>query len=114
MSGKVLVVEDNPDVSEMLVELLGANDLTAEIAPDGMAALERLESETFDLIVCDWKMPRLDGEGLYRALAKHHPRYVERVIFVTGSGERCAFLAGSTVPVIRKPFDFDQFSGLVK
>jgi CheY-like chemotaxis protein len=54
------------------------------LASDGIEALERLEERPYDLIVCDLKMPRLDGTAFYRQLETDHAALARRVLFVTG------------------------------
>jgi CheY-like chemotaxis protein len=55
-----------------------------ERASDGLEALERMREQHFDLIICDLKMPRLDGSQFYRELETAQPDAVRRVMFVTG------------------------------
>ena len=55
-----------------------------ECAADGAEALERLAGAVFDLVICDLKMPRLDGPSFYRVLSERRPALARRVIFVTG------------------------------
>ena len=63
---KVLVVDDEPDLSEMLADLLKTFGHEVHTAPNGVAALETLGSRSYDLILSDIRMPELDGPGLYR------------------------------------------------
>jgi CheY-like chemotaxis protein len=46
--------------------------------------LEKVKAQPFDAVICDLKMPRLDGKAFYRMLAAAAPRLAKRVIFVTG------------------------------
>ena len=53
-------------------------------AGDGEEALARVGERSYDLVICDLKMPRVDGISFYRAMAAHSPALARRVIFVTG------------------------------
>ena len=103
----VLVVEDEAALASAVADGLRDAGFVAETAPDGQAALARLEERTFDLVVCDLRMPRLDGPSFYRAIADRLPALSRRVIFVTGDvagtdAER--FLEESGCRWLTKPF----------
>lgn len=80
----VLVVEDEPALAVAVAEALGDAGFIVERAGDGEEGLTRLAEGSFDLIVCDLKMPRIDGMQFYRAMAAATPSLARRVIFVTG------------------------------
>jgi CheY-like chemotaxis protein len=76
-------------------------------AADGQEALERVREGDYDLIVCDLKMPRLDGPSFFAALSAEKPALARRVVFVTGDvagtdAER--FLESSGCRWLAKPF----------
>src|SRR3954466_8377094 len=79
-----LVVEDEAALGAAVAEALGDAGFLVDRASDGIVALERLSERPYDLIVCDLKMPRLDGPAFYRELATSDPAMARRVIFVTG------------------------------
>jgi DNA-binding response OmpR family regulator len=65
---RILVVEDDPDIREMLIACL-SQDAEVEGAVDGQEALERLaRGPTPSVLLLDLRMPRLSGEGLLRAM----------------------------------------------
>ena len=82
---RVLVVEDEPALAAAVSEALADAGFVVERAGDGEEGLTRLAQGTFDLIVCDLKMPRIDGMQFYRAMAAAAPALARRVIFVTGA-----------------------------
>ncbi|MGH9409653.1 MAG: response regulator, partial [Vicinamibacterales bacterium] len=51
---------------------------------DGEEALARVGERTYDVIICDLKMPRVDGAAFYRTLARDQPEAARRIVFVTG------------------------------
>jgi PAS domain S-box-containing protein len=81
---QVLVVEDEPALAVAVAEALGDAGFIVQRAGDGEEGLRRVSQGTFDLIVCDLKMPRVDGMQFYRAMAAATPALARRVIFVTG------------------------------
>ncbi|MEO5742135.1 MAG: ATP-binding protein [Vicinamibacterales bacterium] len=81
---RVLVVEDEPALAVAVSEALADAGFTVDRAGDGEEGLTRLAEARYDLIVCDLKMPRIDGMQFYRAMAAATPALARRVIFVTG------------------------------
>jgi CheY-like chemotaxis protein len=80
----VLVVEDEAALGAAVAEALGDAGFSVDRASDGLEALERLRERDYNLIVCDLKMPRLDGTAFYRELETLNPVLAGRVLFVTG------------------------------
>jgi signal transduction histidine kinase/CheY-like chemotaxis protein len=80
----VLVVEDEPALAAAVAEALADAGFLAERAGNGEEGLARLRERTYDLVICDLKMPRVDGPAFYRAIAAIDPALARRVIFVTG------------------------------
>ncbi len=81
---RVLVVEDEPALAVAVSEALVDAGFSVDRAGDGEEGLTRLTEARYDLIVCDLKMPRIDGMQFYRAMAAATPALARRVIFVTG------------------------------
>jgi CheY-like chemotaxis protein len=103
----VLVIEDEPALATAVAEGLSDAGFLVTRAADGEEGLARLRERTFDVIVCDLRMPRLDGPAFYRAIAASSPSLARRVIFVTGDvagtdAER--FLEDSGCRWLPKPF----------
>jgi two-component system NtrC family sensor kinase len=104
---RVLVVEDEPALAVAVAEALEDAGFTVDRAGDGEEGLTRLTEADYDLIVCDLKMPRIDGMQFYRAMAAATPALARRVIFVTGDvagtdAER--FLEETACRWLSKPF----------
>jgi two-component system NtrC family sensor kinase len=103
----VLVVEDETALATAVVEALTDAGLHVDHAGNGEEALAQTQQATYDAVVCDLKMPRLDGMAFYRALAEATPRLAKRVIFVTGDvvgTEAERFLDDTGCPWLAKPF----------
>ena len=81
---RVLVVEDEPALAAAVADALTDAGFVVDRAGDGEEALAFVGERLYDLVVCDLKMPRLDGRSFYRAIAATAPDLAQRVIFVTG------------------------------
>lgn len=108
----VLVVEDDHDLADLLAEVLTYENCTADVASNGMEALERLRGADYEAVICDLMMPRFDGEALYREVARHYPHLADRFLFITGNAARRGGLTdyiystGNTI--LEKPFEMEQ------
>src|SRR5688500_1320650 len=105
--GSVLVVEDEAALGAAVSEALVDAGFSVTLASDGIEALERIKERPFDLIVCDLKMPRLDGTAFYRQLEADHAALARRVLFVTGDvagTEAERFLEETGCRWLPKPF----------
>ncbi|HET9468178.1 MAG TPA: ATP-binding protein, partial [Vicinamibacterales bacterium] len=103
----VLVVEDEPALAAAVSEALTDAGFIVDRAGDGEEALRRVDATSYDLIVCDLKMPKIDGMRFYQRLAAAHPDVARRVIFVTGDvagTEAERFLQDSGCRWLAKPF----------
>jgi signal transduction histidine kinase len=112
VSGRVMVVDDESGVRELLEEMLGIAGHSIIPVCNGQEALDALASDSEpDVIVLDLKMPVMDGQQFFDRLKVEHPRLVERVLFLTGdilSREARAFLTSSGRPCLSKPFTYDE------
>ena len=103
----VLIVEDERALAAAVAEALTDAGLQVDHAGDGQEALACVRNANYDVVICDLKMPRVDGMTLYRAIAAATPELARRVIFVTGDvagtdAER--FLEESGCRWLAKPF----------
>jgi CheY-like chemotaxis protein len=103
----ILVVEDEAALAAAVSDALGDAGYVAVHAADGEEALAHVSRRAFDLVICDLKMPRLDGQAFYASLVDRAPALRQRVIFVTGDvagtdAER--FLRESGCAWLEKPF----------
>jgi CheY-like chemotaxis protein len=79
---KILIVDDNPNMSTLLSDILEIFEYEGYHAEDGTDALERLRKEKYDLVFTDLRMPRMDGYDLLQAIKSEHPKIP--VVVVTG------------------------------
>ena len=103
----VLVVDDEAALAAAVCAALQDAGYTTEQASDGEQALMRVQARPFDLVICDLKMPRVDGKTFYGMLVAAMPAMAERVIFVTGDvagTDAEKFLEESRCRWLAKPF----------
>ena len=103
----ILIVDDEAGISKGLAYLFRRDGHQVDTAANGHLALARLQEREYDLILCDLRMPELDGPGLYRALEFHAPHLLRRFIFLTGdtlSPEAQTFLSQTGAVRLNKPF----------
>jgi two-component system response regulator VanR len=108
---RILVVDDDDQIREILATALGGDGYEVDGARDGGEALALLEQHPYDLVLSDLHMPRVDGPSLYEMLrTRHHfpvrfATKLPRVIFMTGNpAQHVEFLRATTDPILEKPF----------
>jgi two-component system NtrC family sensor kinase len=113
----VLVVDDESIIAQLIADVLGGEGYDVDTAPHGVAALERLERRTYDVVLSDLRMPELDGLGLFREIEQRYPDLLHRFVFVTGTSEHAdyqGFIDDVKVPVLTKPFDMADLVRVVQ
>jgi CheY-like chemotaxis protein len=114
---RILVVDDEPEIAAVLVEVLQLDGHAVETVSNGEAALGKLAVEAYDVILSDIHMPDMDGPTLYREIELRHRYLLQRFIFLTGdvmSPEISQFLEEIGVPYLRKPFTLDMVREVVQ
>jgi CheY-like chemotaxis protein len=112
----VLIVEDDPDIREVLEEMLDAGGhpvITATNGAEGLEALARVPAPA--VILLDLMMPVMSGFAFLEELARRTDRQGDRVLLISANEtvERAAQLPG-VVGYVRKPFDLDEVLSLVE
>lgn len=105
--GRVLAVEDEPAVAQLIVDVLQEEGHRVEAVLDSKEGLARLARGSYDLVICDLRMPGLDGPAFYEALVRARSPMQNRILFVTGdmlSSRTREFLEPKRLPHLAKPF----------
>jgi signal transduction histidine kinase/CheY-like chemotaxis protein len=113
---KVLVVDDEELVLNLVSESLNPTGCDLAVAADGESALRQLRETRFDLTICDWKMPGVNGQQVYEALRMLDRDAASRFIFMTGdvmSSNVQTFLEQTGVTCLSKPFSIDHLRSVV-
>jgi signal transduction histidine kinase len=109
---KVLVIDDEESILQMMRETLHQHGFQVDVARDGETALRRLSQTPYDLALCDWKMPGLNGQQVYERLCAANPVLSERIIFITGdviNDKTQKFLQERRKVCLSKPFSLSEF-----
>ena len=104
---RILVVEDEPTVAQLIADVLGEEGYQVDTVLDSREGLERLGRQQCDLVICDLKMPYVDGRAFYRALVRAGSPLQHRMVFVTGdtlAPHTLEFLDSTGLPYLAKPF----------
>jgi two-component system NtrC family sensor kinase len=103
----VLVVDDEPEIGQLLAEMLRKLGHRSDVKVSGEAAQAALMERDYDAVLCDLRLPGLDGPALYDWMAEHRPHLCARTAFITAdtlSATSHRFLARAGRPVLEKPF----------
>src|SRR6267143_1332278 len=114
---RVLVVEDEPTVARLIADVLEDQGMQVEVLLDGREALDRAARQSFDLVICDMKMPGLDGQHFYKSLERSGNPLHERFLFVTGdiiAAQTREFLERHHLPHVAKPFRVEELTEKVR
>ena len=107
----VLIVEDDYELADLLAEVLTHENCTSEHASNGLEAINKLRGASFDAVICDLMMPRVDGRAFYQQAAKDFPFLADRFLFMTGQASVRAglgdFIAATGNSLLEKPFDIE-------
>ncbi len=80
----ILIVDDEPEVAEMLRDILRHAGYDTTIALSGNEALSHLAAHDYDMVLSDVHMPDLNGLDLYQHVQMSQPHLLDRIVFITG------------------------------
>ncbi len=112
---KILVIDDEIDIGEMICEILAPHFETVHFISDSEAVPERLDKETYDLVLSDLNMPKLNGTSLVSLIrSKGH---LTSVIFISGNVTLDIALRAlrlEVADIIDKPFTEDHLLATIR
>ncbi|WP_373653470.1 response regulator transcription factor [Schlesneria sp. DSM 10557] len=115
MSSRILVVEDERRIADFLVRGLTEEGYSVEHAEDGLAAWDRLQVDTWDLVLLDWWLPVEDGVQVLRRFRQKNRS--TPVLFLTARdaiSERVTGLDAGADDYLTKPFAFEELLARVR
>ena len=113
---RALVVDDEPSICRALQIALSRAGIDASTAESGDAALAKLRTQHFDVMIVDLRMPDVRGDVLFELAAAIQPHLRHRTLFTTGDiTDRAERLIGAcNCPMLRKPFEIADVVGTVR
>jgi len=114
---RILVVDDEEVILELLGAILQAEGHEVETARNGRLAIEKIKSDHFDLIISDLKMPDIGGQGLWESVRAIDPDLSRRMIFSTGdtvNPATLAFFRKAGNLVLSKPFRIEEVDSTIR
>lgn len=117
MTDKILVVEDEPSIGLICRRVLSMAGYDVEVVADGLEAQNKIQENSYSIIILDLRLPNLDGKKLFLWIKLTFPGLEEKVIFMTGSTaseQTSLFLEESGRPVLMKPFTPNELLNIVK
>jgi len=113
MGRRILVIDDEQIILELLVTILSEKGCEVDTARNGTEGLEMAYSREYDIIISDIDMPVMKGIEFYRKLIEKMPSMKQRILFMTGGKNRetDTFLKETGGRCLLKPF---QVTDLLK
>jgi len=108
---RILVVDDEPGIRDLIHRGLTSAGHTVDVSSDGQTAWGLIQENRYDCIIADLRMPGINGEQLYQLVMDFDPELARRIAFVTGdtaSTEARDFLGATGNLVLNKPFDVEE------
>lgn len=84
---KILIIEDEPSIRRVLIKILSEESETYKLdeAEDGISGFDKIKNNDYDLVLCDIKMPKMDGVELLEAVKKIKPEIP--MVMISGHGD---------------------------
>jgi CheY-like chemotaxis protein len=114
---RVLVVDDDPVLGKLFLEVLVAHGHQGTVVETGSAALDAVQREVFDLVISDLRMPEMGGRELLQRLQQEHPRLAETMVFASAEEPRaaaCRFVHEGGHRYLKKPFSLAELMRVIE
>ena len=114
---RLLVVEDEEDIQEMLSFSLRANNFSIQVAGDGRSAWNELKSNAYDLVLLDWMLPDITGIELLQRIRSDAQLKDIRVIMLTARSEESDRIRGLETGAddyVVKPFSLNELRARIR
>jgi len=116
-SKRILVVDDEEYILDFFVEIFQPYHVTLNTAKNGRVALQKIEKLKYDIVITDFRMPKMSGKELFNWIKEHQPRLANCMIFVTGdtiSNETRSFFEENNCRFLAKPFKIEEVKEVIQ
>ena len=110
---RALIVEDDPAIRRLVEKLLTRHQVTVDVAHDGRAAVDKLRTQTYSVLVLDLMVPELNGFEVIEFLKQENLKLPVAVVSAVSQQALTKLDLDIVKLVISKPFDVDEFTKAV-
>jgi CheY-like chemotaxis protein len=115
MNGRILIVDDNPNMSSLLSEMLEVFDYESERAADGIEAIDKVDQNNYQLVITDMRMPKMSGLDLLKRIKEMKPTMP--VVVISGyalDDDGNSLMNSMADGFLNKPFKMSDIEQLLK
>ncbi|MBW2307822.1 MAG: PAS domain S-box protein [Deltaproteobacteria bacterium] len=113
----ILIIDDESTVLDIVAKLLNREGYRVDTASSGEHGLQKMQERRFDLLICDFRMPGIDGKRLYWEIKRKNLIDEDKIIFMTGDvvrEETMEFIELINGNFITKPFKLKDFKRILE
>ncbi len=114
---RILIVDDEKYILDFFIEIFKMFPIQVDTAEDGLAAMEKVMHNEYDLVITDFKMPNMSGRELFQQIKAKRPQLAKRIIFITGdtvSAETRLFFEHNNNLYLAKPFKIEEVKEVIQ
>jgi DNA-binding response OmpR family regulator len=112
---KILIVDDDRDIADILVDIVSNKERTIDVCYDGVGAVKSIQKCLYDLVIVDLIMPKMGGLDVLKYARKFNPEAL--VVIITGYASletAVAAIKEGAYDYIRKPWKFEEITIVVE
>lgn len=109
---RILIVDDEKDLRVLLADILKPYNFKIDLVENGVEAINHIDRRSYDLIITDYMMPKMNGLELTRRIRSKYPSIP--ILVVTGNGPIHDLLKSGATACIIKPFNIIELQNMVK
>jgi two-component system, NtrC family, nitrogen regulation response regulator NtrX len=112
----ILIVDDEMVICDFLKRFFQRDGQNPDVAQCGKQAFEKLNKKKYDLILCDLKMPKMNGLEFFSKMCNLHPEMADRIVFTSGGftdDNNEYLIEGTGRPFVAKPMSLTTLQNLV-
>ncbi|MDR1727096.1 MAG: response regulator [Acidobacteriota bacterium] len=113
---RILAVDDERYILDFLTEVFRSLSINIDTANNSQAAMEKIQENRYDLVLTDYKMPRMSGRDLFNWVRENRPSLAGKIIFMTGdvvNPETHSFFEDNQIRYLAKPFKIEEVKEMV-